>query len=111
MEQIQWRRIHRDLTPEEEARLDRALREAEEIDKPDLLAQLPILRAKAAEPTFSGQLRQAIHTSPLPVRFLAEKAGTDSEAIYDFLLGEQSLPSEVIDRLVEVLGYQLVAVP
>lgn len=110
MEEIKWGRTFREFTPEELAHWEQAVREAEEIDYPDLMAQLPILRAKAAEPTISGRLRRAIHTSPHPLRALAARVGTDEVTINAFLLGEQSLPSEVVDRLAEVLGYELTPV-
>lgn len=97
------------LTPEESARL-RSFANAIEIERPEIDQRLARMRAAAAEPTFSGQLRRAIHAIHQQEMFLPtllERAQVRWEELEPFLLGESSLPSDIIDRLVETLQLEL----
>ena len=62
------------------------------------------LQAAAVEDTLSGHLRQAIHASHRSLRELAHETGLATEALCDFLEGNRSLSSEVLDRLVRAAG-------
>lgn len=107
MDPMHVRRRMVEMTPEQQAQWEAARREAEERDVPDLLAQMPLLDAAAAEPTLSGQLRQAIHTAPFPLPLIAQQVGIETGKLGAFLRAEETLPSDVMDRLATVLGYHL----
>ena len=76
----------------------------------DELIQLSLKMRKAAEePTLSGRLRKAAPKSPLTFDEIVERLGISWEEYSDFLAGDHPLPSDVLDRLAELLGYELVA--
>jgi transcriptional regulator with XRE-family HTH domain len=52
-------------------------------------------------------LRRAIHGSPLSLSTIAERAGISPLALDEFLTGERTLRSDVLDRLAAILGYVL----
>ncbi len=59
------------------------------------------------ERTLSGELRRAIHASDLSLAELAARAAITPAMLDDFLTGERTLRSDVMDRLASVLGYEL----
>ena len=59
------------------------------------------------ENTLSGELRRAIHGSGLSLSEIASQTGVTPIVLDDFLTGERTLRSDVIDRLAGVLGYEL----
>ncbi len=59
------------------------------------------------EATLSGELRRAIHASELSLAEIAARAGIAPLVLDDFLTGERTLRSDVIDRLTGILGCQL----
>ena len=59
------------------------------------------------ERTFSGMLRRAIHKFPQSPMKIAEQAGIDWSDFSEFLTGEKTLPSDVIDRLAKILKLKL----
>ncbi len=59
------------------------------------------------EATLSGELRRAVHASELTLSAIAARAGITPLVLDDFLTGERTLRSDVIDRLADVLGCQL----
>jgi plasmid maintenance system antidote protein VapI len=59
------------------------------------------------EPTVSGELRRAIHASPVPIADIATRAGIPPLALDEFLTGERTLRSDVLDRLARSLSLQL----
>jgi transcriptional regulator with XRE-family HTH domain len=61
----------------------------------------------AKETTLSGELRRAVHASELSLSKIAANAGITAVMLDEFLTGERSLPSDVLDRLAQVLGYEL----
>ena len=77
---------------------------------PDLIVKHQRLREAAEEPTHSGALRRAIHASKILLHDLANRAGTDMQTLDGFLMGEQPLTSDVIDRLTKILNLRLEAV-
>ena len=69
------------------------------------------LRKEAREEsTLSGGLRRAIHASPLSLTDVAGQIGISPIQLDEFLTGERTLRSDIMDRLAHVLGYDLTAV-
>lgn len=100
------RRVTRELTPEEQARLLR-YREQIAAELPDLTASDRLRHEARNEATLSGELRRAVHASPLALAAIAERAGISTRTLDEFLTGERTLRSDVLDRLASVLGYVL----
>jgi len=106
MGERQARRIARELTQAEKARLERYRQKiAEEL--PDLQARDQMRKDARDESTLSGELRRAIHDSELSLAEIATRAGITPIVLDDFLTGERTLRSDVIDRLASVLGCEL----
>lgn len=102
----QAKRRTRDLTPEEESRLARYCDQiAQEL--PDLTARDQMRKDARDESTLSGELRRAIHASDLSLAEIAARADMTPGVLDDFLTGERTLRSDVMDRLASVLGYEL----
>ena len=95
------------LTPDHLARLEQA-REQIAAELPDLVMRERRMREAAEENTFSGELRRAIHGGDRDLIFLAELAGTTPVHLSEFLAGDRTLRSDVLDRLVLDLGGKLV---
>ncbi|MCI0684305.1 MAG: hypothetical protein L0Y71_19520 [Gemmataceae bacterium] len=74
---------------------------------PDLIAKHQRLCEAAAEPTHSGALRRAIHSSKILLDDLADRAATDLNTLDAFLTGTGTLSSDVIDRLTNILKLNL----
>ena len=95
-----------ELTPEQQARLVEARRRVER-ELPELIVQGQALRKAAHEPTLSGELRRAIHASELSLARIADEAGITPLQLDEFLTSDATLPSDAIDRLAALLGYEL----
>jgi hypothetical protein len=66
------------------------------------------MRKEASEEaTLSGQLRRAVHASDLSLAAVAVQVGIPLLVLDEFLTGERTLRSDVLDRLAAVLGYTL----
>jgi len=102
------RRIKGKLTQQQQARLRRQQRLIEK-ELPELIERDQMRRQAAEESTFSGELRRAIHASQLPLTEIAAKVGISPLALCDFLTGERTLRSDVLDRLMTSLGLELSA--
>jgi len=102
----QARRITRELTPEEQDRLRRC-REQIASELPDLVERDRMRKEAREEVTLSGELRRSVHESPLPLSAIAERAAISPLALDEFLTGERTLRSDVLDRLACILGYAL----
>jgi hypothetical protein len=76
---------------------------------PDLIRRYQMRCDALKEKTFSGALRRAIHQFPLSPMKIAERAEITWDEIDAFLTGEQTLPSDAIDRLVKVVKWKLPA--
>ena len=97
------------LTPEQQARLERQ-RELIAGELPELNAQCEQLHEAMQEKTFSGELRRAIHQGGRPLSNIAAEAGITLDQLTDFLTGERTLRSDVLDRLTAaVRGHFVVA--
>jgi len=100
-------RIMIQFTPEQAAEYERAVAE-EEASREANIAKVKKMDAAAAEVGFSGELRRAIRSCHRDHRELARTLGIDVELLDAFRAGDAALPSDVIDRLVELLGLKLV---
>ena len=106
MDKRQAKRVSRELTSAEKERLAR-YREQIVQELPDLTARDQMRKDAREESTLSGELRRAIHASDLSLAEIAAHAGITPIVLDDFLTGERTLRSDVIDRLTSVLGYEL----
>jgi transcriptional regulator with XRE-family HTH domain len=59
------------------------------------------------EVTASGELRRAVHASSLSLAVIAQRVGVTPLALDEFLTGERTLRTDVLDRLAGVLSYVL----
>ncbi len=100
------KRITRELTLEEQERLKRH-RELIAKELPDLVQRDRMRKEAQEEPTLSGELRRAIHTSELSLAAIASQAGMKALVLDEFLTGERTLRSDVMDRLATLLGLRL----
>ena len=106
MEKRQTRRTQRELTPDEEKQLKLDQKQIG-AELPDLIARNQMYNNARSEPTLSGEIRRAIHTSELSIARIACEAGITPLQLDEFLAGEATLPSDAIDRLTALLGYEL----
>lgn len=106
MTQRSAQREERELSLQEQRQIaiDRQ-RIAEEL--PDLVDRNRRARDARQEPTLSGELRRAIHNSDLALTEIANRTGMTPVALSEFLTGERTLRSDVLDRLAQALGYEL----
>ena len=106
MEKPHAKRVTRELTEEEQARLQK-YREQIARELPDLQSRDQMRKDARDEATLSGELRRAIHTSELSLAEIATRAGITPILLDDFLTGERTLRSDVVDRLASLLGLEL----
>ena len=106
MENREARRRTRELSPEEKARLRQA-RDQIAQELPDLALRDRMRKEASEEPTLSGELRRAIHASELSLAAIASAAGVTPLVLDEFLTGERTLRSDVLDRLAKTLGFEL----
>jgi ribosome-binding protein aMBF1 (putative translation factor) len=99
-------RISRELTPSEQERLAEYRRQIA-AELPDLQTHDQMRKDAREEGTLSGELRRAIHQSDLSLAEIATRVGITPNTLDDFLTGERTLRSDVIDRLTITLGYEL----
>ena len=100
------RRVMRELTPEEQGRL-RLAREQVAARTARSGRARPDADEAREEATLSGELHRAVHASPLSLSAIAERTGVTPLALDEFLTGERTLGSDVLDRLAGVLGFVL----
>lgn len=104
------RRVTRALTPEELERL-RQQRAQIATELPDLLVRDRLRDEARSEPTLSGELRRAVHANALSLSVIAERTGIPPLMLDEFLTGERTLRSDVLDRLANALGFVLQVKP
>lgn len=100
------KRIARELTAEEKQRLAQH-REQIAQELPDLQVRDQMRKDAKDEATLSGGLRRAIHASDFSLVEIATRAGITPIMLDDFLTGERTLRSDVMDRIASVLGYKI----
>jgi len=106
MSEPRAKRVSRVLTDAERGRL---VKHREEIrqELPDLVARDQMRKDARDEGTLSGELRRSIHASDLSLAEIATRVGITAIMLDDFLTGERTLRSDVLDRLADALGYEL----
>jgi len=92
------------MTPEIRDRWARAKEETER-ELPELRALGEHMREAAAEDTLSGHLRRAIHRSAHELADTATAAGISTSELNEFLAGERTLRSDVLDRLAAAVDF------
>lgn len=95
------------LTPEQQERLQ-LQREQITAERSQLETKLERIHEAKQEPSLCGQLRQAIHRSGRLPTQLAADAGITIQQLGDFLAGDRTLRSDVLDRLTAAVGASLV---
>jgi hypothetical protein len=95
-----------ELSDERRAQIRRAQAQVKD-ELPELAQRLRMANEAAQESTFSGELRRAIHASGHHLNYVASHAGTTAVVIDEFLTGERTLRSDLIDRLAALLGCTL----
>lgn len=106
MDTRQAERISTELIPAEKRRLTE-YREQIDRELPDLTARDQMRKDARDETTLSGELRRAIHASDLSLAEIAARAGITPVVLDDFLTGERTLRSDVMDCLTSMLDYEL----
>lgn len=94
------------LTPEQQVRLQQQ-REQIAAEQSQLQAKLERIHEAKQEPSLSGQLRLAIHRSGRLPTQLAAEAGITVQQLGDFLSGDRTLRSDILDRLTAAVGASL----
>ena len=102
----QAKRVYVELSDEKRAQVKRWQAQVKE-ELPDLAKRLQMANEAAEENTFSGELRRAIHASGLTLQAIADRTGTTPIVLDEFLTGERTLRSDLIDRLAALLGCTL----
>lgn len=101
-------RLHVELTPEQQEQRRQAVAE-EEAGRAANIAAHHARQAAGREAGLSGDLRRAINASGRRPDELAEAAGIDVHLLSDFRAGTAVLPSDAVDRLAAALGLRLMA--
>jgi len=105
MSEREARRISRPLTQAEQDRL--VLARAQVADElPELAVRDQLSREAQDEPTLSAEIRRAIHASTISLTNIASRAGVTPLHLDEFLTGERTLRSDVLDRLSTTLGFE-----
>lgn len=101
-------RVRIDLTPEQQPEYAQAVAE-EEASIAAHRERCHKRQQAAQEPGFSGDLRRAINAARRLSRELAAQLGIDVQLLEDFRCRDATLPTDVVDRLVDVLHLRLMA--
>jgi hypothetical protein len=88
----------------------RMLRESIAKELPILIARDQLRKAAREDRSISGAVRDVIHRSDLPLQAIATKAGLSPVEVDEFLTGERTLRSDILDRLAAVTQNQAAAV-
>jgi alkylhydroperoxidase/carboxymuconolactone decarboxylase family protein YurZ len=105
MSQPEIRRTTGELSLAQQQRLA-DLRASIAAELPDLTARDQLRHEASHEPTVSGFLRRSIHRSTRPLATIAQQAGVTAQALDEFLTGERTLRSDVLDRLAMAVGVE-----
>lgn len=92
------------MTPELRDRWERARKETE-AELPELFELGRRMREASSEDTLSGHLRRAIHRSTRDLADIAAAAGISQLQLNEFLSGERTLRSDVLDRVAIAVGF------
>ena len=106
MTNLQPRRVSGELTVAQRERLEQQQQQIA-AELPDLAARDQMRKEAREEMTLSGDLRRAVHASRLSLSTIAQRIGITPVLLDDFLTGERTLRSDVMDRLATVLDFKL----
>jgi hypothetical protein len=106
MKKPRVRRIYGTLTPAQKRRV-RKVQQLIGKELPDLIRRNQLAHNAMKEKTLGGVLRKAIHECKILLPDLATRAEIDIGVLADFLIAEQTLSSDAIDRLVKILKLKL----
>lgn len=81
------------------------------LDPAQIEGDFAACEAAAREPSFSGFVRRSVHRAGLPLTHVAEQTGISAPRLANFLRGRGSLDNLEIDRLLNVLGIELLGTP
>jgi hypothetical protein len=105
----QARRIYRELTDDERRRIEEGRRlVADEL--PELIRRDQMQKDASKGDSLSAELRRAIHRSDLTLKEITQQCGITAITLDEFLTGEGTLASDVLDRLTKLLGLKLISV-
>ncbi len=96
--------VAKQLSPDEREQL-RLLRSEIAGEVPELAQRDQMRKEAHEEQTLSGELRRAVHASRHSLATIATQAGITPIQLDDFLTGERSLRSDVMDRLAGAVGF------
>ncbi len=94
------------MTAELQKRWKRA-KEETQAELPGLLELGRRMEEASSENTLCGHLRRAIHRSPRELTEVAAAAGINAHELTEFLSGDRTLRSDVLDRLASAVGFLL----
>ncbi len=100
------KRITRPLTEQEQQRVVKSRSQVAQ-ELPELQVRDHMRKDAREENTLSGDLRRSIHASDLSLSEIASQACITPVLLDDFLTGERTLRSDIMDRLASVLGYDV----
>ena len=106
MDVNQIKRATRTLSEQEQERLQNN-RDRIAAELPDLQARDQMRKDAREEATVSGELRRAVHASDKSIDEISSRVGISPVALDEFLTGERTLRSDILDRLAQAIGYQL----
>jgi hypothetical protein len=78
---------------------------------PDAIQRAERLREASAENTVSGHIRRAVHQSGRSLHWIARTAGISVELLADWLAGDRTLRSDVLDRTAQAVGADIAVTP
>ena len=85
----------------------RADRDAIAAELPEATQRAERLHEAAAENTISGRVRRAVHQSRRALDAIARDAGIPVELLCDWLAGDRTLRSDVLDRVAQAVGAEM----
>jgi hypothetical protein len=103
--QLLAKRIVGELAPAELERLQ-LLQASLAEELPNRIQREQMRQEAREEATLSGDFRRAIYASELALAAIASQAGLEQVVVDEFLTGERTLRSDVLDRLAAVLGFR-----
>ena len=74
---------------------------------PDLIKKDQRLHDAMNEPTLTGALRSAVHSSKMLLPVIADRAQIDLDTLDGFLTGVETLSSDAMDRLANVVKLKI----
>jgi len=92
------------MTPELRERWQRATSQTK-AELPELIELGRRMHEASSENTLSGHLRRAIHRSCRPLDEIAADAGITGLELNEFLSGDRTLRSDVLDRLAAAVNF------